>query len=91
MFWGGREVGGLCRLARMKFNFPETGSCNHHLKKISTESSELKKFKTNYFEGKTSFIIKMTKSELINSVSEVKNNAWDMKIVKLQIMNSCPT
>ena len=36
-------------------------------------SSKLKKLKTN-FEDKTSFIIKISKSELINSVSEDENN-----------------
>ena len=36
-------------------------------------SSKLKKFKTN-FEDKTSFIIKMSKSELVNSALEDENN-----------------
>ena len=89
MLWGGRGVGGLCRLAEIKFNFPETGSCNHHLKKLSTEPSELKKFKSNSFEDKTSFIIKMTKSEIMESVLEVEHNERDMKIVKPQMMSSC--
>ena len=39
-------------------------------------SSKLKKLKTN-FEDKTSFIIKMSKSELINSASEDENNGTE--------------
>ena len=39
-------------------------------------SSKLKKLKTN-FEDKASFIIKMSKSELINSASEDENNGTE--------------
>ena len=31
----------------------------------------------------------MTKSELIHSASEIEDNKWDMKKVKLQIMSCC--
>ena len=49
-------------------------------------SSELRKLKTN-FEDKTSFIIKISKSELINSASEDENNGTE----ELQMMNTCVT
>ena len=48
-------------------------------------SSKLKKVKTNV-GGKTSFIIKMSKSELMNSASEDENNG--LKKVKHQMMNT---
>ena len=49
-------------------------------------SSELRKRKTN-FEDKTSFIMKISKSELINSASEDENNGTE----ELQMMNTCVT
>ena len=49
-------------------------------------SSKLEKLRTN-FEDKTKFIIKISKSELINSASEDENNGTE----ELQMMNTCVT